>query len=79
MSHLMFAESLKAILIGLPFSHFDRPTTEARIPIIIVPAAATAMLTLHNIKQFLESQMYVYYSGSNLFGGREGRREGGGT
>ncbi|RUS20423.1 hypothetical protein BC937DRAFT_95261 [Endogone sp. FLAS-F59071] len=40
-------------------SRFDRPITEARIPIIIVPAAATAMLTLHNIKQFLESQIFV--------------------
>ncbi|RUS31103.1 RNA pol II accessory factor, Cdc73 family-domain-containing protein [Jimgerdemannia flammicorona] len=32
---------------------------EARIPIIIVPAAATAMLTLYNIKQFLEDQTFV--------------------
>ncbi|KAF9575108.1 accessory factor associated with RNA polymerase II [Mortierella alpina] len=33
--------------------------SSSRIPIIIIPAAITSMLTMYNIKQFLEDQIYV--------------------
>ncbi|KAF9918626.1 accessory factor associated with RNA polymerase II [Lobosporangium transversale] len=33
--------------------------TSSRIPIIIVPAAMTSMLTMYNVKQFLEDQLFV--------------------
>ncbi|KAG0255787.1 accessory factor associated with RNA polymerase II [Mortierella polycephala] len=34
-------------------------SSSSRIPIIIIPAAVTSMLTMYNIKQFLEDQIYV--------------------
>ncbi|KAG0238228.1 accessory factor associated with RNA polymerase II [Actinomortierella wolfii] len=33
--------------------------SRSRVPIIIIPAAITSMLTMYNIKQFLEKQEYV--------------------
>ncbi|KAF9977326.1 hypothetical protein BGZ73_006367 [Actinomortierella ambigua] len=43
---------------GSSSNNRSRPSS-SRVPIIIVPAAITSMLTLYNIKQFLEKQEYV--------------------
>ncbi|KAG0368080.1 RNA pol II accessory factor, Cdc73 family-domain-containing protein [Gamsiella multidivaricata] len=34
-------------------------SSSSRIPIIIIPAAVTSMLTMYNIKQFLEDQIFM--------------------
>ncbi|KAF9426658.1 accessory factor associated with RNA polymerase II [Podila epigama] len=34
-------------------------SSASRIPIIIIPAAVTSMITMYNIKQFLEDQIFV--------------------
>ncbi|KAF9433452.1 hypothetical protein BGZ76_009443, partial [Entomortierella beljakovae] len=34
-------------------------SSASRIPIIIVPAAMTSMITMYNVKQFLEEQLFV--------------------
>ncbi|KAF9192564.1 accessory factor associated with RNA polymerase II [Haplosporangium sp. Z 767] len=42
-----------------PSSQSRSASSSSRIPIIIIPAAVTSMLTMYNIKQFLEDQIYV--------------------
>ncbi|KAF8938068.1 RNA pol II accessory factor, Cdc73 family-domain-containing protein [Dissophora ornata] len=42
-----------------PSSQSKSKSSSSRIPIIIIPAAITSMLTMYNIKQFLEDQVYV--------------------
>ncbi|KAI1311328.1 accessory factor associated with RNA polymerase II [Mortierella claussenii] len=37
----------------------SKSSSSSRIPIIIVPAAMTSMLTMYNVKQFLEEQIFV--------------------
>ncbi|KAF9167726.1 accessory factor associated with RNA polymerase II [Mortierella sp. AD010] len=44
-------------------------SSSSRIPIIIVPAAMTSMLTMFNIKQFLEDQLFVESEGIRNKGG----------
>ncbi|KAF9092596.1 accessory factor associated with RNA polymerase II [Mortierella sp. AM989] len=49
-------------------SHKSKPSS-SRIPIIIIPAAMTSMLTMYNIKQFLEDQLFVDSEGIRNKGG----------
>ncbi|KAG0026982.1 accessory factor associated with RNA polymerase II [Podila clonocystis] len=37
----------------------NKPKSTSRVPIIIIPAAVTSMITMYNIKQFLEEQTFV--------------------
>ncbi|KAF9334758.1 accessory factor associated with RNA polymerase II [Podila minutissima] len=40
-------------------SSSNKPKPTSRVPIIIIPAAVTSMITMYNIKQFLEEQTFV--------------------
>ncbi|GJJ70508.1 parafibromin [Entomortierella parvispora] len=42
-----------------PSSQVKSKSSSSRIPIIIIPAAVTSMLTMYNIKQLLEDQLFV--------------------
>ncbi|KAG0337522.1 accessory factor associated with RNA polymerase II [Podila horticola] len=42
-----------------PGSSSNKPKSSSRVPIIIIPAAVTSMITMYNIKQFLEEQTFV--------------------
>ncbi|KAG0055912.1 accessory factor associated with RNA polymerase II [Gryganskiella cystojenkinii] len=42
-----------------PSAQIKSKSSSSRIPIIIVPAAVTSMLTMYNIKQLLEDQLFV--------------------
>ncbi|KAG0308719.1 accessory factor associated with RNA polymerase II [Dissophora globulifera] len=44
---------------GTSSSQSKSKSSSSRIPIIIIPAAITSMITMYNIKQFLEDQVFV--------------------